>query len=168
MRLTLSCLETTPLSQCRISKKQQCKHCKIGRQLAQKQLESSCIFQSFCFLIPSGKHSTGKQTLWRCISYWTWGYSIDMLVYHRVYVGLNNRFFFFDFFTEQKKPTTIDLWPRPLSVQWSSLLPEAKKHTQGSRRNKERLGENWNFKIFKHKHLKFAWLAASLCFFPVN
>ena len=33
------------------------------------------------------------------------------------------------------------------------------------RRNKKRLGENWNFNKFKHKHLKFAWLAASLSFF---
>ena len=30
------------------------------------------------------KHSNGKWTLWRGVSYWKWGYSIAMLVYLRV------------------------------------------------------------------------------------
>jgi len=30
------------------------------------------------------QHGNGKENLWRCISYWTWGYSIAMLVYRRV------------------------------------------------------------------------------------
>ena len=33
---------------------------------------------------PVNEHSNWKWTLWRCISYWKWGYSIAMLVYQRV------------------------------------------------------------------------------------
>ena len=33
---------------------------------------------------PVNWHSNGKWTLWRCISYWRWGYFIAMLVYQRV------------------------------------------------------------------------------------
>ena len=38
--------------------------------------------------IPVNQHSNGKWTLWRCITYWKWGYSIAMLVYRRVF-GFN-------------------------------------------------------------------------------
>ena len=34
--------------------------------------------------IPVNKHSNGKWTIWRCISYWKWWCSIAMLVYQRV------------------------------------------------------------------------------------
>ena len=33
---------------------------------------------------PANWHSNGKRALWRCISYWTWGYSIAMFVYRGV------------------------------------------------------------------------------------
>ena len=45
------------------------------------------------------KHSNGKWTLWRCMSYWKWGYSIAMLVYQRVCGDFTNHFKEFLFFT---------------------------------------------------------------------
>ena len=33
---------------------------------------------------PVNEHSNGKWTHWRCISYWTWGYSTAMLVYQGI------------------------------------------------------------------------------------
>ncbi len=33
---------------------------------------------------PVNKHSNGTCTIWRCISYWKWGYSIAMLVYQSI------------------------------------------------------------------------------------
>ena len=38
----------------------------------------------FCWYTPLNEHSNGKWTLWRCVSYWKWGYSIAILVYQRV------------------------------------------------------------------------------------
>ena len=51
-------------------------------------------FLSLQLELPSGKrsHSNGKWTLWRCISYWKWGFSMAMLVYQRVFVDLLHRF----------------------------------------------------------------------------
>ncbi len=40
----------------------------------------------------NNKHSYRKGTLWRCISYWTWGYSIAILVYQRV-MTLHSRWY---------------------------------------------------------------------------
>ena len=49
-------------------------------------LEKDQVHQfNMIYNVPSGKlHSNGKWTLWRCISYWKWWYSIAMLVYWRV------------------------------------------------------------------------------------
>ena len=54
-----------------------------------KSIVGGWLFDGFFFCrIPSWRtcytSSNGKSTIWRCISYWTWGYSIAMLVYQSV------------------------------------------------------------------------------------
>ena len=55
---------------------------------------------------PTIEHSNGKWTLWRCISYWTWGYLIAMLAYQRVHIHPG-------FFSLGQKFPPDDGHPRP-------------------------------------------------------
>ena len=43
--------------------------------------------QDFPSYTPAIWHSNGKSTIWRCISYSRWGFSIAMFVYRRVTIG---------------------------------------------------------------------------------
>ena len=50
---------------------------------------------------PVNKHSNGTSTIWRCISYWKWGFSIAMFVYQRVPIlGESNNTNFYGNFEE--------------------------------------------------------------------
>ena len=79
---------------------------------------------------PVNEHSDGKWILWRCISYWEWGYSIAMLVYQRV----NFEVLFISSYKLATKVTPQSVWscfplgwnvrPPPVSMAHTSSDPQ--------------------------------------------